>query len=235
MQKTYKIDASGKILGRLSTEIANLLRGKNQADFLPYRLSNNRVIVFNNAKIIFTGKKFEAKEYIRHSGYLGGIKYAKLKDVFKKNPNEPIKKAVYRMLPKNKLRDKIIKNLKLYARVRLFTSSPTQSIGEGNFLINNRPYKEYFPTVNLQRVLESPFSRLKSLSRFGGSVKVKGGGQMAQAEAVSNGISRALVLFDINFRKKLKKSGFLHRDDRMVERKKFGLKKARRAPQWSKR
>src|SRR4030042_4089263 len=121
------------------------------------------------------------------------------------------------------------------ARVRLSTSSPAQSIGEGNFSINNRSYKEYFPTVNLQRVLESPFSRLKSLSRFGGSVKVKGGGQMAQAEAVSNGISRALVLFDINFRKKLKKSGFLHRDDRMVERKKFGLKKARRAPQWSKR
>ncbi len=61
------------------------------------------------------GKKFENKEYIRHSGYPGGIRVLKFKDLFKKDPNEPFKLAVYRMLPKNKLRDKMIKNLKLYA------------------------------------------------------------------------------------------------------------------------
>lgn len=121
------------------------------------------------------------------------------------------------------------------ARVRLFTCSPDQSIGEGNFLINNRPYKEYFPILTLQKIIESPFARLKSLNRFNGTVKVRGGGPTGQAEAVRLGISRALVLFDINFRKKLKKSGFLTRDARIVERKKFGFKKARRGPQWSKR
>ncbi|PJE57727.1 MAG: 50S ribosomal protein L13 [Candidatus Portnoybacteria bacterium CG10_big_fil_rev_8_21_14_0_10_38_18] len=115
MPKTYTIDASGKILGRLATEVAIFLRGKNQADFLPYKLSNNKVMVFNIAKLLVTGKKSENKEYIRHSGYLGGIKSIKFKDAFKNNPNDVFKKAVYRMLPKNKLRDKMIKNLKLYA------------------------------------------------------------------------------------------------------------------------
>jgi len=111
----YKFDASGKILGRLATEVAIILRGKNQAKFLPYKLSNNKVVVFNIAKLTVTGKKLEDKRYIRHSGYLGGIRSIRFKDLFKKNPNEVFKKAVYRMLPKNKLRDKMIKNLKLYA------------------------------------------------------------------------------------------------------------------------
>jgi large subunit ribosomal protein L13 len=115
MSKTYKIDAAGKILGRLATEIANILRGKNQASFLPYKLSENRVIVFNTAKIVVTGKKFEDKKYIRHTGYMGGLKEVKYKELFKKDPSEPLKRAVYGMLPKNKLRDKMIKNLKLYA------------------------------------------------------------------------------------------------------------------------
>ncbi len=121
------------------------------------------------------------------------------------------------------------------ARVRLFTSSPAQSIGEGNLIINNKSYKEYFPSLLLQKTIETPFIKLKSMNRFNGTIKVKGGGVNSQAEAIRHGISRALVLFDINFRKKLKKSGFLTRDSRKVERKKFGLKKARRAPQWSKR
>ena len=121
------------------------------------------------------------------------------------------------------------------ARVRVFTSSPAQSIGEGNLLINDKSYKDYFPTLISQKTIESPFMRLKSMNRFRGTVKVKGGGPSAQAEAIRHGLSRALILFDVNFRKKLKKAGFLTRDSREVERKKFGLKKARRAPQWSKR
>ncbi|PJE57726.1 MAG: 30S ribosomal protein S9 [Candidatus Portnoybacteria bacterium CG10_big_fil_rev_8_21_14_0_10_38_18] len=121
------------------------------------------------------------------------------------------------------------------ARVRLFTSNPVNSIGEGNLLINDKPYKNYFPNLLLQKTVESPLSRLKSMNRFRGTVKVKGGGVSAQAEAIRHGLSRALILFDTNFRKKLKKAGYLTRDSREVERKKFGLKKARRGPQWSKR
>jgi small subunit ribosomal protein S9 len=121
------------------------------------------------------------------------------------------------------------------ARVRLFTCGPDQSIETGNLSVNGKNYKEYFPTITLQKTVEDPFIKLKSINRFMGTVKANGGGINAQAEAVRHGASRALILFDINFRKKLKKSGFLKRDPREVERKKFGLKKARRAPQWSKR
>jgi len=116
MSKTYKIDATDKKLGRLASEIASILRGKNRADFLPYKLSDNKVIVFNTAKIVVTGKKFEDKIYYRHSGYPGGIKEINFKDLFEKDPNEPLRKAIYGMLPKNKLRDKMLKNLKLYAK-----------------------------------------------------------------------------------------------------------------------
>jgi small subunit ribosomal protein S9 len=121
------------------------------------------------------------------------------------------------------------------ARVRIYTANPSESISAGNFTINEKPYKEYFSTVLLHEVVESPFSRLKLMDKFNGTAKVRGGGVSGQAEAVRHGISRALILFDINFRKRLKKFGFLKRDPREKERRKFGLKKARRAPQWSKR
>lgn len=121
------------------------------------------------------------------------------------------------------------------ARVRLFTSSPSQSAMEGNLVVNDKLYKEFFPKLELQQIVESPLRRLKSLNRFQAIIKVKGGGTKGQAEAIRHGLARALVLFDPNFRKKLKKIGFLTRDPRKKERKKYGLKKARRAPQWRKR
>lgn len=121
------------------------------------------------------------------------------------------------------------------ARVRLFTSSPSESALEGNLVINDKSYKEFFPTLELQKIVEAPLRRLKSFNRFRATIKVKGGGIRGQAEAVRHGISRALILFDLNFRKRLKKVGYLTRDPRKKERKKYGLKKARRAPQWRKR
>jgi len=113
--ETYTIDASGKIMGRLATNVATILIGKNKPDFLPYKLSNNKVIVFNVAKLVLTGNKVKDKKYWRHSGYLGGIRFSTFREIFEKNPTKPFHTAVYRMLPKNKLRDKMIKNLKLYA------------------------------------------------------------------------------------------------------------------------
>jgi small subunit ribosomal protein S9 len=114
------------------------------------------------------------------------------------------------------------------ARVRLF-------IGQGDLLINNKPYKEYFTTLALQQSVEGPFQRLELMKKFKTTIKVKGGGPTGQAEAVRHGIARALILFDKDFRKNLKKAGYLKRDPRKKERKKFGLKKARKGPQWSKR
>jgi large subunit ribosomal protein L13 len=115
MPKTYTIDAANKVLGRLATEVAVFLRGKNEVDFAANKVGGNKVIVFNTSKMIFTGNKMKDKKYYSHSGYPGGVRTMKLKDLVKKDPSEPLKRAVYDMLPKNKLRDKFIKQLKLYA------------------------------------------------------------------------------------------------------------------------
>ena len=115
------------------------------------------------------------------------------------------------------------------ARVRLFTQ------GEKGFLVNGKACQDYFPTLELQQIVISPLERMKASDKFGVEVRVRGGGVHSQAEAVRHGISRALVKFNIEFKKRLRKAGFLTRDPRMRERKKFGLKRARRAPQWQKR
>ncbi len=115
------------------------------------------------------------------------------------------------------------------ARVRLFTQ------GKKEIKVNEKSYKAYFPTDELQKIIESPLDSIKCLEKFGVSIHLKGGGFHAQAEAARHGISRALCLLNPYFKKKLRKAGFLTRDPRMRERKKFGLKRARRAPQWSKR
>ncbi len=115
------------------------------------------------------------------------------------------------------------------ARVRLFTK------GEKVFLVNKKPLETYFSTFELQQIAKVSLEKMNCLDKFKISAIVKGGGLNAQAEAVRHGIARALVVFNPDFRKKLKKAGFLIRDSRMRERKKFGLKRARRAPQWKKR
>ncbi len=115
------------------------------------------------------------------------------------------------------------------ARVRLFTR------GEKQFLINNKPYEEYFKVSEDQQTATASMKKMKCLDKFRITVVVRGGGRHAQAEAVRHGTARVLVDFNNNFRKRLRKAGFLTRDPRMRERKKFGLKRARRAPQWAKR
>lgn len=115
------------------------------------------------------------------------------------------------------------------ARVRLWTE------GEKAFVINGKPLEVYFPGSELRQTAKAALEKTDCLDKFRISVLVKGGGFNAQAEAVRHGIARALVIFNPDFRKQLKRVGFLTRDPRMRERKKFGLKRARRAPQWSKR
>lgn len=111
-RKTHTIDATGKVLGRLATEVAILLRGKHKPDFAPYKDMGDFVVVKHVDKIKFTGKKLESKIYYRHSGYLGSLKEIPLKKLFERNPAEVLKRAVWGMLPKNKLRPLQIKRLK---------------------------------------------------------------------------------------------------------------------------
>jgi small subunit ribosomal protein S9 len=114
------------------------------------------------------------------------------------------------------------------ARVRLYTKKT-------GIEVNNQDFQKYFPILRLQKKITAPLEKMKIINKLGAVVKVKGGGINAQAEAISLGIARALVKFNPDFRKRLRRAGHLTRDARVVERKKYGLKKARRAPQWQKR
>ena len=115
------------------------------------------------------------------------------------------------------------------ARVRLFTKQ------HQGVTVNDKTYQEYFRDLNLQKIVLKPLETMNVETKLGVVVKVSGGGLHGQAEAVAHGIARALTLFNSDFRKRLRRAGLLTRDSRMVERKKYGLKKARRAPQWAKR
>lgn len=111
-RETHTIDAANRVLGRLAVEIANLLHGKNKTDFAPNKDIGDIVVVKNIKNIIVTGKKFDNKIYYHHTGYMGGLKKVSFKKLFKNNPQEVFKKAVFGMLPKNKLRTEQIKRLK---------------------------------------------------------------------------------------------------------------------------
>ena len=115
------------------------------------------------------------------------------------------------------------------ARVRLFTK------GDKHGFVNGKPIAEYFPSPQYQKIASQAIDTMNSGDRFRISAHVKGGGIHAQAEAIRHGTARALILFNADFRKRLKREGLLTRDPRMKERRKFGLKKARKAPQWAKR
>jgi large subunit ribosomal protein L13 len=112
-RKVHIIDATNKSLGRLASQIALLLRGKQKSEFAPHKEVGDFVLVKNVSKMKITGKKLERKKYYRHSGYLGGLKEIPLKKLFESNPAQVLKKAVFGMLPKNKLRSRQIKRLKI--------------------------------------------------------------------------------------------------------------------------
>lgn len=111
-RETHIIDAENKIVGRLAVEIVELLRGKNKSSFMPNKDEGDLVLIKNIEKIKFTGKKMDQKKYFSHSGYLGHEKFTPAKVVFEKKPSEVLRRAVYGMLPKNKLRNRQIKRLK---------------------------------------------------------------------------------------------------------------------------
>jgi large subunit ribosomal protein L13 len=115
-RKWYLIDASGQILGRLSTQVADLLRGKNKTCWSPHQDCGDYVIIINASKIQTTGKKLEDKKYYRHTGYSGGLKVKTLKEKMEKDPTQVIRVAVKGMLPHNKLSNRIITKLKIYPK-----------------------------------------------------------------------------------------------------------------------
>lgn len=115
------------------------------------------------------------------------------------------------------------------ARIRLFIDS------KNTYEINGKSLEAYFPTREMQLMASESLNNAKAAEKFRVSAKVSGSGLASQAEAVRHGVARALLVYDIMLRGKIKKLGYLKRDARAKERRKFGLKKARKSPQWSKR
>lgn len=111
------MDATGQSLGRLAVKIADALRGKDQAMYTPHTDSGDYVVVINFAHIVLTGAKWDDKEYVSHSGYLGNRRVLKAKELFAKDPSALLIRAVKLMLPKNNLSKQMLKKLKVYSGV----------------------------------------------------------------------------------------------------------------------
>ena len=108
------MDATGQSVGRFAVKIADALRGKDQAMYTPHTDSGDYVVVINMANIVFTGEKWNDKEYVSHSGYLGNRRVLKAKQLFAKDPSAILIRAVKLMLPKNNLSKQVLKKLKVY-------------------------------------------------------------------------------------------------------------------------
>jgi large subunit ribosomal protein L13 len=111
----YVVDAEGKTLGRLATQIADMLRGKRKPEYTPHCDTGDFVVVVNAEKIVVTGKKRTDKIYYRHSGYPGGLRSRTLNEMLERRPDDVIRKAVSGMLPRNRLARQQIRKLKVYA------------------------------------------------------------------------------------------------------------------------
>ena len=111
----FLVDANGKTLGRLATEVASRLRGKHKAEYTPHVDTGDYIVIVNAAKITVTGNKFDDKMYHHHTGYIGNLKSIPFKDLIEKKPEEGIQKAVKGMLPKGPLGREMVKKMKVFA------------------------------------------------------------------------------------------------------------------------
>ena len=176
-------------------------------------------------------KKTVAKKPVKKSIKEKSVK----KPVVKKEVKESVKKVAVKKVTKvkAKLGPKELwatgKRKTAVAQVHFFAS------GKEGITVNKKTVKEYFPLFELKEMVLSPLKLLKKEKSFKFIIRVHGGGFKSQAEAARLGIARALITYNLEWRKKLKPAGYLRRDPRKKERKKPGLKRARRAPQWAKR
>lgn len=113
-RRWYLVDADGMVFGRLASQVASILRGKNKPEFTPHVDTGDYVIIINAEKAVFTGDKLQQKVYRRHSGYVGSMKETKYEHLMQKKPDFAMYEAVRRMLPKNKLGREMLKKLRVY-------------------------------------------------------------------------------------------------------------------------
>ena len=259
----FLLDAKEQTLGRFATKVANILSGKNKPEYTPNADMGDYVVVINAKKMHVTGKKLDQKIYYRHSGYPGGIKSKPLKEVMNNSASDALKSAVKGMLPKNKLGKQMLTKLKVYddenhphsaqkplsielqerkleqiitvGRRKTSTARVFLQKGTGEITVNKKKLETYFGREVAQMVVKQPLVSTDLSSGVDIKATVSGGGSFGQAGAIRLGIARALVEYDETLKPVLKKEGFLTRDSRKVERKKVGLRKARKRPQYSKR
>ena len=223
------------------------------------------MVVVNAEKIHVTGNKLDQKRYYRHSGYPGGLRSRTLREQLDRRPEEVLRTAVKGMLPKNRLgatADHEAQDLRgpgasactagteaadvggrmsqiaQYRGTGKRKTSVARVIlrpGDGTTWFNGRTIEDYFPRAAHRTAALAPLQIAGLEGTYDIRVRVHGGGPSGQAGAVRHGIARALVEADPELRVALKRAGFLTRDARIVERKKAGLHKARKAPQFSKR
>jgi large subunit ribosomal protein L13 len=111
----YVVNADGKRLGRLASEVATILQGKHKPIYTPHVDTGDYVVIINASKVALTGDKWDQKLYQRHSGYIGGLKEMTYRQLIKRRPNMPVREAVRRMLPKNTLGHHMLRKLKIYS------------------------------------------------------------------------------------------------------------------------
>lgn len=109
------VDATGQTVGRLATQVASVLRGKHKPDYTPHQAGGDFVIIVNAEKVVFSGNKLDQKVYTRYTGYQGGLKSTTAREMLDKHPERVLERAVWGMLPKNRLGRKLIRRLKVYA------------------------------------------------------------------------------------------------------------------------
>ena len=259
----YVVDAEGKTLGRLATQIADTLRGKNKPAYTPHIDTGDFVIVVNAEKIAVTGQKLDQKMYYRHSGYPGGLRSRTLAssssggrpkccarrsrgcsratgsraaDHEAEDLRRP--RASARGAGAEDVGGLVVAEQAQYLGTGKRKTSVARVIlrpGDGKTWFNGRTLEDYFPRATHRTLALAPLKTAGVEGTFDIRVRVHGGGPSGQAGAVRHGIARALVEADPELRVPLKREGFLTRDARVVERKKAGLHKARKAPQFSKR
>ena len=214
----YVVDATDKVVGRLAAEIALRLRGKDKPEYTPHVDTGDYIIVVNADKLALTGAKAEDKKYFRHSGYPGGVYETTFRKMQEKHPGRALEIAVKGMLPKGPLGYAMFKKL-----------------GTGKIEINGRSLDEYIHRETGRMVVRQPLILTDNVETFDIKVNVRGGGESGQAGAIRHGITRALIDYDAALKSVLSQAGLVTRDAREVERKKVGLRKARRRKQFSKR
>jgi len=224
----YVVDADGKTLGRLATELARRLRGKHKAEYTPHVDTGDYIIVLNAEKVAVTGNKRTDKVYYHHTGHIGGIKQATFEEMIARRPERVIEIAVKGMA---------MAENQYYGTGRRKSSAARVFIkpGSGKIVINQRSLEQYFGRETARMVVRQPLELVDMVEKLDLYITVKGGGISGQAGAIRHGITRALMEYDESLRGELRKAGFVTRDARQVERKKVGLRKARRRPQFSKR